>query len=161
MFSVCVCFGSKCLTFFLLRDVFESLIYCLDLWLSSLLDCILFCVFFLSLKNCFFQARQLLDKFLIHRETFCLLDWCLIAVRSIEVGFYSIIARQLLDLSRSSCMHYFSHVLHLSFILLSITSYFITFIHLYGFLVPPWSSLIIFMFLGWNFIASCTLCQLW
>ena len=41
-------------------------------------------------------------------------------------------------------MNYFSHVLHL-----------------YGFLVPPWSSLIIFMFLGWSFLASCTLCQSW
>ena len=33
--------------------------------------------------------------------------------------------------------------------------------HLYGFLVPPWSSLIIFMFLGWNFLTYCTLCQSW
>ena len=41
------------LCIFVLRDVFESLKYCLDLWLSSLLDCIHFCVFFLSLKNLF------------------------------------------------------------------------------------------------------------
>ena len=47
---VCVCFGSKCFTFFLLRDVFESLKCCLDLWLSSLLDCIHFCVFLLFEK---------------------------------------------------------------------------------------------------------------
>ena len=33
--------------------------------------------------------------------------------------------------------------------------------HFYGFLVPPWSSLIIFMFLGQSFLASCTLCQSW
>ena len=33
--------------------------------------------------------------------------------------------------------------------------------HLYGFLMPPWSSLIIFMFLGWNFLVSCSLCQSW
>ena len=58
-------------------------------------------------------------------------------------------------------MHCFSHVLHLSLILSSIASCFITFMHLYGFLVPPWSSLIIFMFLGWSFLASCTLCQSW
>ena len=34
-------------------------------------------------------------------------------------------------------MHCFSHVLHLYFILSSIASCFITFMHLYGFLVPP------------------------
>ena len=28
-------------------------------------------------------------------------------------------------------------------------------------LYPPWSSLIIFMFLGWSFLVSCTLCQSW
>ena len=55
----------------------------------------------------------------------------------------------------------FSHILHLSIILSSIASYFITFMHLYGFLVLPWSSLIIFMSLGWSFLASCTLCQSW
>ena len=33
--------------------------------------------------------------------------------------------------------------------------------HFDGFFVPPWSSLIIFIFLGWSFIASCTLCQSW
>ena len=58
-------------------------------------------------------------------------------------------------------MHCFSHVLHLSIILSSIASYFITFMHLYGFLVPPWSSLVIFLFLGWSFIASCTIFQSW
>ena len=56
---------------------------------------------------------------------------------------------------------YFSHVLHLSIILSSIASYFITFMHLYGFFVLPWSSLIIFKSLGWSFLASCTLCQSW
>ena len=39
------------LCIFVLRDVFESLTCCLVLWLSSLLDCINFCVFFHSLKN--------------------------------------------------------------------------------------------------------------
>ena len=33
--------------------------------------------------------------------------------------------------------------------------------HFYGFFVPPWSSLIIFMSLGWSFLASRTLCQSW
>ena len=41
-----------CLTFFLLRDNFESLKCCLDRWLSSMLDCIHICGF-LFLKNCF------------------------------------------------------------------------------------------------------------
>ena len=42
------------LDIFLAERFFESLICCLDVWLSSLLDCVLFCVFFLSLKKCFF-----------------------------------------------------------------------------------------------------------
>ena len=60
MFSVWVCFGSKCFTFFLLRDVFESLKFCWDLWLSSLLVCIHLFVFFLYLKKLFFIK---LDRF--------------------------------------------------------------------------------------------------
>ena len=129
MFSVCVCvcvcvcvFGSKYLTFFLLRDVFESLNCCWDLWLISMFDCIHFCVF-LFFENLFLHfstaSRYLstarlsieifdlpfstkanaisihrnfwefvsiaFDRFSIHRETFCLLDRCLIEVRSIEV----------------------------------------------------------------------------
>ena len=51
------------------------------------------------------------------------------------LGFLSIATRQLLNLSRPCCMHCFSHVLLLSIILSSITSYFFTFMHLYGFLV--------------------------
>ena len=49
---VCVyaCFGFKCLSFFLLRNVFESLKCCVDLWLSSMLDCIHVCVFLLFEK---------------------------------------------------------------------------------------------------------------
>ena len=58
-------------------------------------------------------------------------------------------------------MHCFSHVLHLSFILSSIASCFITFMHFYGFFVPYWSSLIIFIFLGWSVLVSCTLFQSW
>ena len=161
MFSVCVCvcvcFGSKSLTFFLLRDVFERLKYCLDLWLSSIVDCIHICIFLffeklflsnldsfstplkrlLSIEALFLLVSIEVNAISIHQETFCLLDRCLIAVRSIKVGFYSIAARQLLDLLRSSCMHRFSHVFHLSFILSSIASCFITFMHLYGFFVPP------------------------
>ena len=47
----------------------------------------------------------------------------------------SLPVRQLLDLSRSFCMHCFPYVLHISFILSSIASCFITFMHLYRFLV--------------------------
>ena len=63
-------------------------------------------------------------------------------------------ARQLLNLSRSSYMYCFLHVLHLSIILSCIASCFITFIHLYVFLLPPWSSLIILTFLEWSFLAT-------
>ena len=45
MLCVCVCFESKCLRFFLLKDAFESLKCWLDLWLSSMHDCIHICVF--------------------------------------------------------------------------------------------------------------------
>ena len=58
-------------------------------------------------------------------------------------------------------MHCFSHVLHLSVILSSIAFSFIAFMHLYGFLVLPWSSLIIFIFFRWTFLATYTLCQSW
>ena len=39
----------------LLRDDFESLKYCLDLWLCSLFDCIHICVF-IFLKTVFKQS---------------------------------------------------------------------------------------------------------
>ena len=57
---VCVCFGSWMLCIFLLRDVFESLTCCLDLWLSSLLDYIpLFDkLLFLKLDNFSTDPRQ-------------------------------------------------------------------------------------------------------
>ena len=63
---VCLCFGSKCLTFFLIRDVFESLKYFLDLWLSSMFDCIHICVFL------FFEKLFLsnLDNFSIPLNNF-------------------------------------------------------------------------------------------
>ena len=37
--------GSKCLSILLMRDDFESLKCCLDLWLSSMFDCIHIYVF--------------------------------------------------------------------------------------------------------------------
>ena len=91
------------------------------------------------------QSRHLLTAKWIDREISCLLD-------SFSTS---------LDQSRSSYMHYFSYVLHLSFILSSIASCFITFMHFYRFFLPPWSSLIIFISLKWSFLASCTLCQSW
>ena len=159
---MCVCFGSMSLTFFLLRDDFQSLKCYLDLWLSSMLNCIHICVFLIfeklllsNLNSCWtpldsydiYRALsasfyRIIDSFSIHQETFWMLDSFLIHQDPL------------------SCI-IFSHVLHLSFILSSIASLFITFTHLYGFLMPPWSSLIIFMFLGWSFLTSCTLCQSW
>ena len=55
-----MCFGSKYLTFFF-RDDFESSKCCLDIWLSSMLDCIHVCIFL------FFEKLFLsnLDSFLI------------------------------------------------------------------------------------------------
>ena len=46
------------LDIFLLRDVFESLKCCLDLWLSSMFDCIYVCVFLFLEKTVFKQSRQ-------------------------------------------------------------------------------------------------------
>ena len=37
--------GSKCLSILLMKDDFERLKYYLDLWLSSMFDCIHICVF--------------------------------------------------------------------------------------------------------------------
>ena len=116
---------------------------------------------YLSRPSFFLSWQKLTQSWSIKLSGLCL-DSFSIASRSIEkLSVWLIHPRHLLDLSRSSYMHCFSHVLHLSFILSSIASCFISFTHLYGFLVPSWSSLIIFMFLGWNSIASCTLCQSW
>ena len=55
-------------------------------------------------------------------------------------------------------MHCFSHVLHLSFILPSIN---ILFHYIHAFLWIFCDPLIIFIFLKWSVLASCTLCQSW
>ena len=106
---MCVCvLGSKCLTFFLLRDVFERLKCCLDPWLSCMFDCIHICVFLFS-KNCFkaistaprhlsipslsvepfccclSQSLQLSIARWIDQESFYPLDSFSIIVRSIEI----------------------------------------------------------------------------
>ena len=89
----------ECFAFFLLRDVFESLKFCLDLWLSSLLDCIHFCVFFLSLKNCFLSSsttsRQIFDR-LLSIETLVFLFSIDLIVSSIHRAIWNL-SRQLLD----------------------------------------------------------------
>ena len=108
---VCVCFGSKCFTFFLLRDVFESLKFCWDLWLSSLFDCIHFCVFlffeklFLSSSTAFQQIStdSRLSRPAFLDRSYCIfdpskyfgicLDSFLIDSRSIEI----FCSRQILD----------------------------------------------------------------
>ena len=146
----------------------------MDLWLSSLFDCIQFCVF-LFFKKLFLSSlttsRQIsTDSYLsIPLDFFFLIDLNTSSIHQSFMKFVSIVSRQILDQSRiflsswqildpsrlASVDSYsttsrsieillhtlFSHVLHLSFIFSSIASCFITFMHLYGFLVPPWSSL--------------------
>ena len=52
---MCVFLESMCLKL-LLRVDFERLIWCLDHWLSCILDCIHVCVFLFS-KNCFYKVN--------------------------------------------------------------------------------------------------------
>ena len=76
---VFVCFGSMCLTLFLLRDDFESLKCYLDLWLSSMFNCIHIFVFlffeklFLSNLNIFLMASRQLSTDKLSIETLQLL----------------------------------------------------------------------------------------
>ena len=149
------CFASR------VKVWFECLTCCLDACLSSHLVAFSSYVFSLPEKPLFY----ILDSFLIESRqiplllrflgltsiasrqmgrsiepkscALYLLDTSSIDSRSLEVGFFSIASQQLLNLSRPSCMHFFSHVLHFSILLSSIASCFITFMHLYGFLVPP------------------------
>ena len=118
-------------------------------WLdTSSIPCCLssFFSFYLS------QSQQLLDTFQIDRDYFCLLDSFSTSGGSIKIflTFCCFVPRQILDScicrrllcstpvsppldqSRSSCMHYFSHVLHLSFIFVSIASCFSFFLQVYG-----------------------------
>ena len=55
------------LDIFLLRDVFESLKCCLDLWLSSLLNCIHLCVF-LFFEKLFLHILIASRQLAIHRD---------------------------------------------------------------------------------------------
>ena len=176
---MCVCvLDHECFACILLRDVFESLTCCLDLWLSSLLDCIHLCVFplfeklllssltasqqildrFLFVEPIFLLSQQKLthfrsieisgvlpDSFLIHRETFCLADRSSTDSRSIDVGFCSIVARQLLDLSKTF-LHVLSFTCFASFYYLVIHNNLFHYIH--AFIQFPFAPLIIFMFLG-------------
>ena len=128
MFSVCLCFGSWILCIYVER-CFESLICQLDLCLSSLFVAFISLCFSSLWKTCFYQARQLLDRFTFNEPLFLLLstevndfdlsrylEFFSIASRSIEklsfwlidpqqilieVGFCSIASRQFLDLSKA------------------------------------------------------------
>ena len=166
MFSVCVCvFG-----IYVLKIVVERIgsLVKLHAWLHSYL-CFSFLWktvfehlnnFLIPLDN--FQSIKPLFSSCLDRS-YCNLD------PSRFLDFVSIASRQILDQSRNFLSSWqildpsrlasvdsysttsrsieillhtlFSHVLHLSFIFSSISSCFITFMHLYGFLVPPWSSL--------------------
>ena len=64
---MCVFFYLWMLCIILLRDIFESLKCWLDHWLSSLLVCIHFFVFFLSLKNCFLSSSIASRQLSIYR----------------------------------------------------------------------------------------------
>ena len=83
------------LYFFLLGVVFESLTCCLDLWYSNLLDCIHFCVFFLSLKTFFFSSptasRQILYR-LLSIETLELLFLTDLSAISIHRSFLEFVS---------------------------------------------------------------------
>ena len=139
----------------------------LDFWLSSMLDCIHFCVFLFHEKlflHILTTSRYLstarlsieplfsscLDRSYHNLNPSSFLDFFLIASRQLLDPLRNFLSAQqmlnscsihrdwlLLNLLRSSCMHCFSHVLHLSFILSSIASCFITFMYLYGFFVLP------------------------
>ena len=144
---------------------FESLICWLDLWLSSHLVAFSSYVFFSLEKPLFcildsfsIESWQLplLSRFLGFTSTIsqqigqsiepkscaiCLLDTSLTDSQSIEVGFYSIAARQFLDLLRPSCMQCFSHVF-VSFYYFIIHS--ILFHYIHSFLWIPFAPLITF-----------------
>ena len=188
-FWIYECFASK------VWGVLESLIWCLDVWLNSLIIAFISMCFSLLEKPHFFKldtsstdiisierssydldrsstvsisieifgfdldsflidrsirqakilcslsARHVLNRFSIHRG-WLLLDRSLIASRSI---------RTLLHALFFTCLASFFYLVIHSFLFHSI----------HAFLWIPFVPLIIFMFLGWSFIASCTLCQLW
>ena len=162
---VCVCVFWIYILCILFEMSFKSLICWFDVWVSSFFYAFISMCFSLLEKPLFFKLesssthprqisfisslplvistdpRQLLDPSRKFSElSVCPIDSQQILDPSRFLGFLSIAAQQLVNLSRPSCMHCFSLVLHLSFILSSITSYFITFMHLYGFIVPSWSS---------------------
>ena len=115
MCLVCVCFGSTCLTFLLLRDDFESLKCCLDHWLYNMLDCIHICVFlflkklFLSnLNNCWTPF----DRQAIYRDPsvsfYCILDSFSIAPSIHRDSFAVDTSQQILDSSLTAKKHVFN-----------------------------------------------------
>ena len=159
---------------------FECLTCCLDACLSSHLVAFSFYVFF-PLKNLFFASsivsRQipLLLRFLgltltasrkIGRSiepkscALYLLDTSSTDSLSIKIfGFH-------LDRSSTASWSVMT-LLHALFFTIFFASFYYLVIHnilfhyIHAFIWIPFAPLIIFMFLGWSFIASCTLCQSW
>ena len=61
-----------------------------------------------------------------------------------------------------SCWEIFFSTCFASFFYFVIHCILFHYIHaFFGFFVPSWSFFIIFIFLGWSSLASCTLCQSW
>ena len=169
---MCVCFEIKMLDIFLVKRcfwevkmLFGSLVDLL-VWLHSYLCFSLLKKLFLSnldssltpslsieLFSCFLsQSWHLSIARLINRETFY-------PINSSSTATF--IHRGLLDTSRS--VEILLHVLFFTcfapFLYLVIHS--ILFHHMHAFIWILCTPLIIFMFLGWSFITSCTLCQSW
>ena len=131
-------------------------------------------VFFSSWKIVFKKSRQLLDiswqlGYLSSSSAFFyrILDnfskdsrsiekafVCSIAVQFIEVGFCSIASRSVKIL-----LHALFFTCFASFCYLVIHN--ILFHYIHAFIWIPCAPLIIFMFLRWSFLVSCTLCQSW
>ena len=160
---VCVFLGSLCIKFVFERCFWELKMFIgslvvLQAWLHSYLYFSLLEKLFLSNLDTSSTPRYLSSSYAVfyrNLDTFSVARWIdresswILDSFSIHWGWLDSISTPL-DWLRSSYKHCFSHALHLSFILSSIASCFITFMHFYGFFVPSWLSLIIFIFLGWS-----------
>ena len=107
----------------------------------------------IELFSCFLsQSWHLSIAKLINRETFYPID---------SSSTATFIHRGLLDTSRSVeiLLHVLFFTCFASFLYLVIHS--ILFHYMHAFIWILCTPLIIFMFLGWSFITSCTLCQSW
>ena len=140
------------------------------------------CVF-PSWKTSFLQARQLLNisstDILSIKPSFCDLNRSSIASRfieqyfwalclpdrfsidpwSIEIYGFSLNSISTASWSVKTLLHALFFTCFASFFYLVIHN--ILFHYIHAFIWIPCAPLIIFMFLGWSFITSCTLCQSW